>query len=429
MRMSSKGKTVKLLLVLSRIIVGATFLFSGFVKAVDPLGFTYKIQDYLIETGLTQLFPLALPAALLMVVAEFSLGAFLLLGIYRRWTTRMTALFMLFFTPLTLWIALANPVEDCGCFGDAFIISNWQTFFKNIILLAGAMLLLVRRERITPLFSSKMASAAALFTLLFALLFALHNLYRLPLFDFRPYRIGANIPRQMFVDPEKADVLETIFIYAKDGEEKEFTEENYPWNDSTWTFVDMRTDLVKKGEKPAIEDFAIESLYFDAADGLWQTGGEITDMILNEPSYTFLMIAYSLDEMSERHLDRFKELHGYARERGFPFYLVTSTAADHVGLWEEEHQTGFQFTHADERVLKTMIRSNPGLMLLKEGNVVNKWDDSSLPRIGALNPSPEESDLVKMKDPKTTGLFHLLIMLFLFFIPLLFLKWRDQRKQ
>ncbi|MBF6628450.1 MAG: DoxX family protein [Proteiniphilum sp.] len=427
--MSSKGKTVKLLLVLSRIIVGATFLFSGFVKAVDPLGFTYKIQDYLIETGLTQLFPLALPAALLMVVAEFSLGAFLLLGIYRRWTTRMTALFMLFFTPLTLWIALANPVEDCGCFGDAFIISNWQTFFKNIILLAGAMLLLVRRERITPLFSSKMASAAALFTLLFALLFALHNLYRLPLFDFRPYRIGANIPRQMFVDPEKADVLETIFIYAKDGEEKEFTEENYPWNDSTWTFVDMRTDLVKKGEKPAIEDFAIESLYFDAADGLWQTGGEITDMILNEPSYTFLMIAYSLDEMSERHLDRFKELHGYARERGFPFYLVTSTAADHVGLWEEEHQTGFQFTHADERVLKTMIRSNPGLMLLKEGNVVNKWDDSSLPRIGALNPSPEESDLVKMKDPKTTGLFHLLIMLFLFFIPLLFLKWRDQRKQ
>ena len=429
MRMSSKGKTVKLLLVLSRIIVGATFLFSGFVKAVDPLGFTYKIQDYLIETGLTQLFPLALPAALLMVVAEFSLGAFLLLGIYRRWTTRMTALFMLFFTPLTLWIALANPVEDCGCFGDAFIISNWQTFFKNIILLAGAMLLLVRRERITPLFSSKMASAAALFTLLFALLFALHNLYRLPLFDFRPYRIGANIPRQMFVDPEKADVLETIFIYAKDGEEKEFTEENYPWNDSTWTFVDMRTDLVKKGEKPAIEDFAIESLYFDAADGLWQTGGEITDMILNEPSYTFLMIAYSLDEMSERHLDRFKELHGYARELGFPFYLVTSTAADHVGLWEEEHQTGFQFTHADERVLKTMIRSNPGLMLLKEGNVVNKWDDSSLPRIGALNPSPEESDLVKMKDPKTTGLFHLLIMLFLFFIPLLFLKWRDQRKQ
>lgn len=137
---------------MSRIIVGATFLFSGFVKAVDPLGFTYKIQDYLIEMSLTVLFPLALPVAVIMVLLEFTLGLFLLLGIYRRWTTRMTLLFMLFFTPLTLWIALTNPVEDCGCFGDAFIISNWQTFFKNIILLAGAILLLVRSKMITPLF-------------------------------------------------------------------------------------------------------------------------------------------------------------------------------------------------------------------------------------------------------------------------------------
>jgi len=427
--MSSTEKTVKLLIELSRIIVGATFLFSGFVKAADPLGLTYKMQDYLIEMSLTGLFPLALPVAVIMVVAEFSLGVLLLLGIYRKWATRMIALFMLFFTPLTLWIALTNPVEDCGCFGDAFIISNWQTFFKNIILLAGALLLLVRWNRITPLFSSKQATLAALFTLLFALLFVLHNLYRLPLFDFRPYKIGASIPRQMFVDPERADVLETIFIYSKDGEEKEFTEENYPWNDSTWTFVDMRTDLVKEGEKPAIEDFAIESLYFDESTGVWQTGGEITDIILSEPSYTFLMIAYSLDEMSERHLHRFKEVSGYAEERGYPFYLVTSSGADVVRLWEEKYQTGFRFSHADERVLKTMIRSNPGLILLKEGDVINKWDDSSLPRIGAMNLPLEESGLVNINDPKTTGVFHLLIMLLLFIAPLLFLKWRDRRKQ
>ncbi|MBK5196238.1 MAG: DoxX family protein [Proteiniphilum sp.] len=427
--MSSTEKTVKLLIELSRIIVGATFLFSGFVKAADPLGLTYKIQDYLIEMSLTGLFPLALPVAVIMVVAEFSLGVLLLLGIYRKWTTRMIALFMIFFTPLTLWIALTNPVEDCGCFGDAFIISNWQTFFKNIILLAGALLLLVRWNRITPLFSSKQAALAALFTVLFALLFVLHNLYRLPLFDFRPYKIGASIPRQMFVDPERADVLETIFIYSKDGEEKEFTEENYPWNDSTWTFVDMRTHLVKEGEKPAIEDLAFESLYFDESTGMWQTGGENTDIILSEPPYTFLMIAYSLGEMSGRHLDRFKEVSGYAEERGYPFYLVTSSGADVVGLWEEKHQTGFRFSHADERELKTMIRSNPGLILLKEGDVINKWDDSRVPRIGGLNLPLEESGLVKINDPKTTGAFHLLIMLLLFIVPLLLLKWRDWRKQ
>lgn len=377
--MSSKPKIVKFLLELSRIIVGVTFVFSGFVKAVDPLGFTYKIEDYLIELGLTGLFPLALPAAVFMVTAEFALGVFLLLGIYRKWTARLITLFMVFFTPLTLWIAIANPVEDCGCFGDAFTISNWQTFYKNVILLAGAVLLLLKWRQITPLFSKKMAPVAGFLTLLLGVLFSLHNVYRLPVIDFRPYKIGANIPQQMFVDPEKADVLETVFIYRKDGIEKEFTEENYPWNDSTWTFVDMKTKVVKEGEKPAIEDFAVEALYYDEATGSWDIGGDITDIILSEPSYTFLMVAYSLDKMSQKHLERFRQVHHYAEENGYSFYLLTSSPTDVVGEWERQHRTGFQFCHADERVLKTMIRANPGLMLLKEGTVINKWDDSRVP--------------------------------------------------
>ncbi len=373
------NKTAKILFALSRIIVGATFVFSGFVKAVDPLGFSYKIQDYLIRLNLTELFPLALPAAVLMVVAEFALGVFLLLGIYRKWTTRLIVLCMLFFTPLTLWIAIANPVEDCGCFGDAFIISNWQTFFKNIVLLAGALWLMVRWKHIRPLFSPKAAPWVTTFTLLFGVLFALYNVYRLPVIDFRPYKVGANIPQQMFVDPEKADVYETLFIYSKDGVTKEFTEENYPWNDSTWTFVDMKTHLVKAGEKPKITDFAVEALYYDESSDTWQTGGDITDILLSDPSYLFLMVAYSLEDMNLRYLDRFREVSRYAEENGLSFYLLTATAADAVGAWEKQHRTGFQFAHADERTLKTMIRSNPGLMLLKEGTVIGKWDDSRVP--------------------------------------------------
>lgn len=369
-----KNGIVKFWVELFRLIVGVTFLFSGFVKAVDPLGFTYKIEDYLIELGLTGFFPLALPVAIFMVTAEFALGVFLLLGVYRKWTVRLIMLFMLFFTPLTLWIAIANPVEDCGCFGDAFVISNWQTFYKNIILLAGAILLLLKWEQISPLFSRKMAPVAGLLTLLFGVLFSLHNVYRLPVFDFRPYKVGANIPQQMFVDPEKADVLETVFIYSKDGIEQEFTEENYPWNDSTWTFVDMKTKLVKEGEKPAIEDFALEALYYDEATDSWDIGGDITDIILSEPSYTFLMVSYSLEKMGLKHLERFREVHRYAGENGYSFYLLTSSSADVVGEWEQHHRTAFQFCHADERVLKTMIRANPGLMLLKEGTVAGKWD-------------------------------------------------------
>ncbi|MEL7600098.1 MAG: BT_3928 family protein [Proteiniphilum sp.] len=367
------------MVVLFRILVGATFVFSGLMKAVDPLGFSYKIQDYLIELDLTALFPLALPAAVLMVTAEFALGAFLLLGIYRKWTTRLILLFMIFFTPLTLWVAIANPVKDCGCFGDAFVISNWQTFYKNLLLLAGAVWLMVKWKKITPLFTKKAALTVAILTLLLGVLFALHNVYRLPVIDFRPYKVGANIPLQMYVDPEKADLYETIFIYSKDGVTKEFREENYPWNDSTWTFVDMKTHLVRAGLKPKIEDFSVESLYFDEATAAWQSGGDITDILLSDPSYTFLMIAYSLEEMHMRHLDRFRDVARHAAEKGYSFYILTASGPDVVGTWERQQQTGFQFAHADERTLKTMIRSNPGLMLLKEGTVMGKWDDSKVP--------------------------------------------------
>lgn len=373
------SRMAKIIVVLSRVLVGATFVFSGLMKAVDPLGFTYKIQDYLIELGLTTLFPLALPAAVLMVTAEFALGAFLLLGIYRKWTTRLILLFMIFFTPLTLWVAIANPVKDCGCFGDAFIISNWQTFYKNLLLLAGAVWLTVKWKHITPLFTKKTVLPVAITTLLLGVLFALHNLYRLPVIDFRPYRVGANIPLQMYVDPEKADLYETIFLYSKDGVTKEFREENYPWNDSTWTFVDMKTHLVREGQKPKIEDFSVESLYFDDATDSWQSGGNITDIILSDPSYTFLMVAYSLEKMHMRHLNRFREVARHTAEKGYSFYLLTASSPDEVGAWERKQRTGFQFAHVDERTLKTMIRANPGLMLLKEGTVMRKWDDSEVP--------------------------------------------------
>jgi uncharacterized membrane protein YphA (DoxX/SURF4 family) len=375
---------MKFLVGLSHIVVGATFLFSGFVKSVDPLGFSYKIEDYLIELGLTGLFPLALPVAVIMVTAELCLGIFMLFGIYRKWTARLILLFMVFFTPLTLWIAIANPVEDCGCFGDAFIISNWQTFYKNLVLLAGTILLTVKWRQITPLFLKKTKPYAAASLLLLCVLFSLYNVYRLPVLDFRPYAIGANIPRQMVVDPAKADVMETVFIYSKEGVKKEFTEEDYPWNDSTWTFVEMKTKLLKKGEEPAIEDFAVEELYYDVTAGRWDIGGDITDSILSDSSYTFLMVAYSLEKMNLRYLERFREVHRYAAEKGYSFYLLTASATDTVGEWEQNHRTGFRFCHADERVLKTMIRANPGLMLLKEGTVTQKWDDSKVPNKARL---------------------------------------------
>lgn len=416
--MERKFNLKKFLIELSRVIVGVTFLFSGFVKAIDPLGFTYKIQDYLINLNLVELFQFALPLAVILVVAEFALGALLLLGLYRKPVTILVALMMIFFTPFTFWVALTNPVEDCGCFGDALVISNWQTFYKNLIIVTGAIVLVVKWKLVTPLFSKQITPFAALFVALFGLLFALHNVYNLPVIDFRPYKKGANIPEQMYIDPEKADVMETVFIYSKDGVEEVFTEENYPWNDSTWTFVDMETRLVQEGVKPAIEDFALGSIYFDETDGSWNIGGDITDLVLSDTSYTFLMVSYSLDEMNVKHLDKFKKVNRFAVDKGYPFYLLTASSESTVGEWESIHKTGFQFSHADERALKTMTRANPGLILIKEGNVINKWNDSKVPE--------PTSEILLITNPKRDNVVKLLLIAFLFFVPLLLLKKIDR---
>lgn len=416
--MRQKIKIDILIIELSRVIVGAVFLFSGFVKAVDPLGFTYKIQDYLIQLNLVELFEFALPMAVIMVVAEFFLGALLLLGLYRRPVTIVVALFMVFFTPFTFWVALTNPVDDCGCFGDALVISNWQTFYKNIILTVGAILLVVKWKFIKPLFSKRMAPFATLFVAIFGLLFALHNTYNLPVIDFRPYKKGANIPEQMYIDPENADVVENVFIYSKDGVEEMFTEENYPWDDSTWTFVDLETRIVKEGDKPTIEDFTLEALYFDELDGSWNFGGDITDLVLSDTTYTFLMVSYSLEEMNERHIDKFKKVSRFADENEYPFYLLTASSTTVVENWEEIHDMGVQFCHADERALKTMTRANPGLILIKEGNVINKWDNKKVPE--------PTSKILQIKNPQRDNVVKLLLIALLFFVPLLLLKKIDR---
>lgn len=416
--MKQNFKPINILVELSRIVVGVTFVFSGFVKSVDPLGFTYKIQDYLVEMNLVDLYDFALPSAIFLVVAEFVLGALLLLGLYRKPVTILIALMMIFFTPFTLWIALTNPVENCGCFGDALVISNWQTFYKNLIIVSGAILLMLKWSLIKPLFKRRMVPFAAVFVVLFGLLFALHNVYNLPVIDFRPYKIGANIPQQMYIDPEKADVIETVFIYSKDGEDKEFTEDNYPWNDSTWTFVDMKTRVVVEGEKPAIEDFSIQSLYYDELESSWNIGGDITDMVLSDTTYTFLMVSYSLENINEKYLDKFRSVMQYAESNGYPFYLLTASSENVVGEWEANYKTGVQFCHADERALKTMIRANPGLILLKEGDVINKWDDSKV--------TVPNSEILQINNPQKDNEVKLLLIALLFFVPLLFMKKIDR---
>lgn len=354
-----------------RFILAGVFIFSGFVKAIDPLGTQYKIQDYLDAFGWTDIFPEFLPllASVLLGMAEFCLGVYLFFGIRRRIAPRVVVFFMAVMTPLTLWLAIDDPVSDCGCFGDAIVLSNWATFGKNVLLLAMSVFLLKNRKCIFPLVTVRLDWLIALYSYLYIFCMIVYCYHELPVFDFRPYHVGANIRKGMEVpEGKRPTIYETRFVLQKDGVKKEFTLDNYP--DSTWTFVDSKTVVKEKGYEPAIHDFAI----------LRQEDGEdITEQVLTDKGYTFLLVSHQLGLADDSTIDLVNDLYDYCLMHGYAFYCLTSSSDDDISRWRDHTGAEYPFCLMDNITLKTMIRSNPGLILLKEGTILNKWSVNNLP--------------------------------------------------
>lgn len=425
--MKGNDRLVNIVLTAARILFGITFVFSGFVKAVDPIGFAYKIEDYLIAFQLIPFIPLALTFAVALILVELLLGVFILLGLYRKLSTAMGVLFMAVMTPMTLYIALKNPVEDCGCFGDALVISNWDTFYKNIVLVLLAVLLLVYHKRIKPLFTNKGKGLVVGFVFLFSLLFCLYNIFYLPIMDFRPYKVGVNIAEQMENDVSNGDVYENIYIYEKDGVEEEFTEDNFPWEDSTWTFVDYQSKLIKEGEKPLIDEFYITAYAKDDA-GAFVKGGDITDDILTNKVVLFV-VSLSLDDAREKGMKQIIALADYAADNDIELLVATSSEAAAIEQWHREWgnpKVGYGLM--DELTLKTIVRSNPGMLLLNEGTIVGKWSSRRLPSQRQL-----EGMVAKLKTEEKSlpinnnSTASLLIICAIFVIPLLGIKWYERK--
>ena len=234
-----------------RFLLAASFIFSGFVKAVDPLGFQYKIQDYLTAFGVISWFPSFFPllGGIILSAIEFSIGIFLFFGIKKTISTTLALVLMIFMTPLTLYLAIFDPVSDCGCFGDAWVLTNWETFAKNIVLLLAAIATFQWRKMLIRFVTRKMEWLISLYTIFFVFTLSFYCLDRLPVLDFRPYKIGQNIMKGMSI-PEgaKPSVYESVFILEKNGEKKEFTLDNYP--DSTWTFVDLSLIHISEPTRP-----------------------------------------------------------------------------------------------------------------------------------------------------------------------------------
>lgn len=333
-----------------RFALAAMFIFSGFVKSVDPLGFYYKLEDYAQAFGVGAW----IPSFFLMLVAvglsalEFVVGTYLLFGIRRGIATYTTLLLMSVMTPLTLYLAIANPVKDCGCFGDAWVLTNWQTFSKNVILLAMAIVVFRCRKLIFRFFTEKTDWLVSMYTIAYVLLLSFYCLKYLPILDFRPYKIGTNI-------------LQAMELPA-DGEE---------------------------GAMPTINDFWLTD---------FTTGDDLTYDVLENEGYTFLLVAHRIEHANDDNIDLINELYDYSVDNGYGFYALTSSSEQEVELWRDWTGADYPFCMVDDTELKTVIRANPGLLLIKDGTIIRKWSNDNLPTEYELTGRLEEISLGQLQQ-------------------------------
>lgn len=347
-----------------RTLLGVVFIFSGVVKAIDPLGTVYKIEDYLKAFGgfFSDLLPLAEVAAWALIITELLLGVCMVMNVRTKWTSWIALAFYCVMTPLTLYIALTNPVSDCGCFGDAVVLTNWQTFWKNAVLIVLAIILVSLRKHVRQLWSGWMELVIVATSLAAVLSFMAWTIQHLPVIDFRPYKIGNHLPTLMeYPEDAEADVYEFSFVYEKDGVEERFTLENYPKGDSTWTFVRQESKLIQKGYEPPIHDF--EVLNADYEDLTW-------DILESEEPVT-LVVMYDLKKADKKQMAKVEALLG----DGDKGYILTGSGTDEIISFSLEYPTLSDcICTCDPVTLKTIVRANPGVIVVQNGVVIDKYN-------------------------------------------------------
>ncbi|OED37120.1 DoxX family protein [Flavobacteriaceae bacterium (ex Bugula neritina AB1)] len=372
---------MKILVGFSRIFVAALFLFSGFIKLNDPLGFSYKLQEYFSEGVLNMefLIPYALLIAVFLVIFEVILGITLLLGYLPKFTVWSLLLMIVFFTFLTFYSAYFNKVTDCGCFGDALPLTPWESFTKDIILLVLILVLFFGRKYISPIFPETSHKWIVFVSFSACLAFAYHVLMHLPTFDFRAYKIGTNIKKGMTV-PEDAPSAEFEYFwkFEIDGQEKIIkTSGEYP--QTTGKYLGVETKMINEGYIPPIHDFTIE-----------KNGKDYTTEFL-EKENVVLIVMYNLSKSEGEGLSTIKELTDKALSQGYDVIGLTASSPKDISKKKQQYGLNFDFYGTDETALKTILRSNPGIVRLKKGTIVEKlhwndWDKLSLEKVERPKP-------------------------------------------
>lgn len=353
---------MKYLVGFSRIFVGILFIISGFIKLNDPVGFSFKLEEYFSLGVLDLPFfePYALAISIFVVIFEVLLGVMLLLGFRVKFTVWSLLLMIIGFTFLTFYSAYFNKVTDCGCFGDAIKLTPWESFTKDIVLLVLIVILFVGRKYIKPLFRSNAERILTLATLLLCIVYCNYVLNHLPAIDFRPYKIGANIKAGMVVpDGAPKPIIDYAWKFDVDGEEKVIvTQGDYPQVDGE--FVDVETTEVQKGYEPPIHDFTIE-----------REGVDYADSLLQEPKLV-MIIAYDLRKTNEDIYSEVKEVTDKAIKNGYKVIGMSASNNEQTQRLIQAHQLNFEFYFTDETTLKTIVRSNPGVLRLEKGTIKEK---------------------------------------------------------
>ncbi len=382
--MSKKNNSNTIFLAVARCLVGLLFILSGLIKLNDPVGFSYKLDEYFEVFHSTFLSSFSVLIAVVLCALEVILGVFLLAGIYAKKVAWGLFLLIAFFTFLTFYSAYFNVVKSCGCFGDAIPLTPWQSFSKDLVLLVLIVYIFFNKSYINPLGKNiGFAKLISIITVILTLLFGFYTWYFQPIIDFLPYKVGANIPQSMVV-PEGAprDVYEIIYTLKnkKTGQLKTITDKEYLatkiYNNPDYEYVSAtEPKLLKKGFTPKIVDLKV-------ADA---QGVDYTKEIFENPYYNLVAVAWNLDEANERRIGDINALALNAAENyNIRSVLLTANAARDAETFSKEYKLVTEIFYADAVPLKSMVRSNPGLLLIKNGTVINKWPSTALPSYNEL---------------------------------------------
>ncbi len=398
----------KIAVVVLRIVIGATFVVSGFVKAIDPMGTVYKLQEYFAALDYTSLAGSEVVLSFALPALELTLGVMLITGCLRRMTPLLLLLMMCVMLPLTYFLATTNAVPDCGCFGDAFKLTNWQTFWKNVALTVGLIYLLFQNKSVPCIYGPVVQWIVMILTMVLSLAISYIGYNTQPLLDFRPYKVGTHIGSKM----QPVSENDFLFIYEKNGKQQEFVLDSVPDEEDGWNFV---------GRKKLTPDLSLAQKAALNAVSIYDEGTDVTDEVLDSTENQMLLLIPDMDKVNHAYAFVLNDLAKACENKGATFSAITSASHAQIEEWTSLTRPTYPIYMGDDSEIKMLARGNPAIVYVENGTVMWKRTFSSLPAKKLLSSTVPLAQLGDDIAP-TFKLWELLWPYILIMIALLFVN-------